>query len=294
MIDAAAAYARCEEITRREARNFAYGIRLLHTPERQALSAVYAFARRVDDISDGDWPADRKLFELSTARCQLEWVSAETTQGVDTHVPARGFAADPVLVALADASRRYPLPFGAFGHLIDGCERDVCGAAYRSMEELVDYCRQVAGSIGRLSLAVFGCDNPAAAEPLADDLGVALQLTNILRDVEEDRAMGRVYLPTEDAIRFGCAPDATGLPGDVAELIRHEAHVARDWFDRGLQLQEHLHGRPRACVAAMAGIYERLLRRIERDPLLITRGHLSLPGWEKAWVAAKSIAGVAA
>lgn len=292
MNDVTAAYDRCEEITRREARNFSYGIRLLRPPERRALSAVYAFARRVDDIGDGTWTSDRKLLGLADARLQVETVGRRAR-----HEPVGDddvLKDDPVLVALANAAERYRLPLGAFGQLIDGCERDVRGDTYTTMDELVGYCRQVAGSIGRLSLAVFGCDDPAMAEPLADDLGVALQLTNILRDVEEDRAAGRVYLPAEDAIRFGCAPDVTGLPADIAELIRYEAGVARSWFGRGLQLLPHLDGRSRACVAAMAGIYERLLRRIERDPLAITRRRVSLHGWEKAWVAAKSLAGAAA
>jgi phytoene synthase len=164
---------------------------------------------------------------------------------------------------------------------------------YQTADELVGYCRLVAGSIGRLSLAVFGCRDRDAAVPLADDLGVALQLTNILRDIDEDRSMGRVYLPAQDAIAFGCAPDATGNPSAVIDLVRFEATRARSWFDRGLNLVPLLDGRSRACVSAMAGIYERLLRRIERDPASVTHVRVSVPTWEKAWVAARSLAGAA-
>ena len=199
---------------------------------------------------------------------------------------------DPVLAAVADAADRYPIPIDAFGELIDGCELDVRGTSYDTIDALVGYCRLVAGSVGRLSLGVFGSTDPAAAPARADALGVALQLTNILRDVVEDRAMGRVYLPTADARRFGCAPDLSGPPGALAALVGHECGHARAWFDDGLRLLPLLDRRSRACVATMAGIYERLLVRIRRDPAAVTRGRLSLPAWEKAWVAAMGVAGV--
>ncbi len=186
---------------------------------------------------------------------------------------------------------RYPLPMAAFGELIDGCEMDVRGTTYETIDELVGYCRLVAGTVGRLSLGVFGSADPAVASARADALGVALQLTNILRDVVEDRGMGRVYLPTDDARRFGCAPDLSGPDDALAALVAFECGRARQWFDDGLRLLPLLDRRSRACVATMAGIYEHLLARIERDPAAVTRGRLSLPVWEKAWVAARGIAG---
>ncbi|MGH9294939.1 MAG: phytoene/squalene synthase family protein, partial [Acidimicrobiales bacterium] len=175
------AYARCEEITRTEAKNFAYGIRLLPTDKRRAMSALYAFARRLDDIGDADEPADERLSRLAGARNQLAAV-----------VERRPHPDDGVLVALADAAERYPIPLPAFGELIDGCEMDCRQSTYASFEELSLYCRRVAGSIGRLSLGVFGMDGAERrdgqgdGERLADTLGVALQVTNILRDVVED------------------------------------------------------------------------------------------------------------
>ena len=272
------AYTRCEEITRREAKNFSYGIRLLAPPERRAMSALYALARRIDDIGDGDLPGTDKLTALARVRDELGRASTASD--------------DPVLAAVAYAADRYPIPIDAFGELIDGCELDVRGTSYDTIDALVEYCRLVAGSVGRLSLGVFGSTDPAAAPARADALGVALQLTNILRDVVEDRAMGRVYLPTADARRFGCAPDLSGPPGALAALVGHECGHARAWFDDGLRLLPLLDRRSRACVATMAGIYERLLVRIRRDPAAVTRGRLSLPAWEKAWVAAMGVAGV--
>jgi phytoene synthase len=119
-----------------------------------------------------------------------------------------------VLVALADAANRFDIPLAAFGELIDGCEADVRGTTYRTFDDLLHYCRCVAGSIGRLSLGVFGTADVATAAPLADALGVALQLTNILRDIREDYLGGRIYLPAEDFERFGCSLDNGALgPG---------------------------------------------------------------------------------
>jgi phytoene synthase len=276
-MDVTAAYDECEVITRREAKNFSYGIRLLRPPERRALSAVYALARRIDDIGDGDWSVEDKLSGLSRVRKDVD-------SPTDTD--------DPVLVAMADAANRYRLPMHAFGELIDGCEMDVHGTNYETIDDLVGYCRRVAGTVGRLSLAVFGSYEREGAVALADDLGVALQLTNILRDVVEDRANGRVYLPAADAAAIGCPSDLSGPPEPIAALVAFECTRARSWFARGLELLPLLDRRSRACVGAMSGIYRRLLDRIEADPLAVTAGRVSLSGREKAVVAARALAGM--
>jgi len=279
-VNVAAAYDECEAITRREAKNFAYGIRLLRTPERRALSAVYALARRIDDIGDGSGSVEEKLSGLSSVRKDIDAVTARVE--------------DPVLVAVGDAAARYRLPMGAFGELIDGCEMDVHGTHYETIDDLIAYCRRVAGTVGRLSLAVFGSYEREGAVALADDLGVALQLTNILRDVVEDRGNGRVYLPAADARAVGCPVDLSGPPENVAALVAFECTRARSWFAQGLQLLPLLDRRSRACVGAMAGIYRRLLDRIEADPLAVTAGRVSLSGREKALVAARALAGMSA
>jgi 15-cis-phytoene synthase len=269
------AYAQCETITNEQAKNFSYGIRLLPKEKRLALSAVYALARRIDDIGDGDLPPARKLEALADVRKALD--------------ERPGTGDDPVLVAIDDAARRYQLPMEEFGQLVDGCEMDVTGTTYATIDDLVGYCRRVAGSIGRLSLSVFGTTYPESAEPRAEALGVALQITNILRDVVEDREMGRAYLPREDAERFGCAPDLSGPPESLAALVGFETTRARTWFGTGLELLPLLDRRSRACVAAMAGIYRRLLGRIEADPALVLQGRLSLSTAEKLRVAGKAL-----
>lgn len=276
------AYRHCERVTWDQARNFAYGIRLLPPRKRAALSAVYAFARRVDDIGDGDLHGDLKLERLAAARAALADLGAHPD--------------DPVLVALHDAAVRMPLPLGAFGELIDGCESDVQGTTYRTVDELLHYCRCVAGSIGRLSLAVFGSREPAMDAPLADALGVALQLTNILRDVREDRLGGRVYLPKEDLDQFGCTLDFDDLgrptdpPDRFAALVRFQAQRAQSWYLVGMRLLPRLDWRSSACCAAMAGIYHRLLDQIVRSPRSVGAGRMSLGAAAKLQVAVGAVA----
>jgi phytoene synthase len=279
------AYRTCEQITGSEAKNFAYGIRLLPAPKRRALSAVYAVARRVDDIGDGEYAAGRKLSELEHVRDGLHRIDAP--------------GSDQVLIALGDATGRFDLPLSAFDELIDGCRADVRGEAYPDFASLHRYCRRVAGSIGRLSLAVFGCSDREWAEPVADALGVALQLTNILRDVLEDRRSGRVYLPACDLERFGVTLElsAGGRFIDdedaLAALVCYEGARAAEWYADGLRLLGQLDHRSRACAAAMAGIYRRLLERIMARPWQVLESRVSLPAGEKLTVASRALAGVA-
>jgi len=307
-VELSEAYRECERITWSQARNFAYGIRLLPAGKRAGLAVIYAFARRIDDIGDGTLPAEEKIAALEQAR---EAVLNLTHPSPD----------DPVLVALADVERTFPVPMAAFGELIDGCVADVRGTSYQTFDDLLYYCRCVAGSIGRLSLGIFGTrgDMTQAAE-LADSLGVALQLTNILRDIREDHANGRVYLPAEDLAKFsvdfgGDDPPQTlpaALPGGThppgpplggaarppippgpgfTRLVEFEAERAREWYDDGLRLLAMLDRRSAACTGAMAGIYRRLLEIIAADPAAVLRGRTSLAGREKAVVAVKALAG---
>jgi phytoene synthase len=272
------AYRRCEEITAAEAKNFSYGIRLLPKPKRQAMSALYALARRIDDIGDGAAPAPEKLAALALVRKDVAGLTFNTDHD------------DPVLMAMADVAHRYPIPLTAIEELIDGCEMDVNGTTYETFDDLVCYCRRVAGTVGRLSLAVYGTNRGPSGDALADDLGVALQITNIIRDIVEDHSqMGRVYLPSEDRERFGVSPDLTGPPDAMIALIAFETARAEEWYDRGLQLLPLLDWRSRACTAAMAGIYRRLLLTIQRDPGAVLHRRVSLPVWQKAAVAARAL-----
>jgi phytoene synthase len=316
MTDAAVklAYHHCEQVTRRRARNFYSGIRLLPPAKRAAMCALYAMARRVDDVGDdvygpvivpppgheagpGATAADgaqggpavqRRDREraLTEVRTSLALVAKAADRGAVTVPPG-----DPVLMALADAANHFPLPMGAFEELVEGCEWDVAGRSYDTADDLVEYCRRVAGAIGRLSLAVYGSSAPTRAEPLADALGVALQLTNILRDIVEDRdVMGRVYIPREDRERFGIGPQLQGRPEDLMALVCFESGRAAEWYQRGLGLLPLLDQRSRACTAAMAGIYLRLLDKIRARPDEVMARRVSLSAAEKAAVAVTALA----
>ncbi len=297
------AYRQCEEITWAEARNFAYGIRLLPPPKRRAMAALYAMARRIDDVGDGDWPRDRKLAALGDIHTAIDVLAAG---GIPD-------PADPVLAGVAHAAERYPIPVTVLHEIVEGCEQDVRGKTYVTMDDTVRYCRLVAGSVGRLSLGIFGtkagrrhatgsdeaprpADDPQRPADdvlrLADDLGVALQLTNMLRDILEDHEMGRIYLPAEDRERFGVLPGQWAPPERVGALVGHVADQAANWFERGLVLLGHLDHRSRSCTAAMAGIYRRLLGRIAARPTGPLAGRMRLPAWEKALVAARSVSGL--
>jgi phytoene synthase len=276
------AYRACESITRLQARNFYYGIRLLPAPKRLALCAVYALARRIDDIGDGDLPPAAKSEGLAEVRTSLRDIAASP---------------DAVLIAVADASRRFPIPLGAFDELIDGVEMDLSGRTYDSFDDLVGYCRCVAGSVGRLCLGVFGSRPDPRASEYADTLGIALQQTNILRDIREDLLVGRVYLPQRELERFGVSLtlDEQGAlvdkEGGLAALIGLTAKRASGWYDRGLRLTPLLDRRSAACTIAMSGIYRRLLDVIAADPSAVYHQRLSLSGWQKAGVAVQALVG---
>ncbi|MER6528719.1 presqualene diphosphate synthase HpnD [Streptomyces sp. NPDC001508] len=286
-----AAYSYCEAVTGQQARNFAYGIRLLPTRKRRAVSALYAFSRRIDDIGDGELADDVKIARLDASRALLARVRDGRVDEDDT---------DPVAVALAHAADAFPIPLGGLDELIDGVQMDVRGETYETWDDLKAYCRCVAGAIGRLSLGVFGTEAGARgaerAAEYADTLGLALQLTNILRDVREDAEGGRTYLPADDLAKFGCSAGFNGPNppegSDFAGLVHFEVRRARALFAEGYRLLPMLDRRSGACVAAMAGIYRRLLDRIEREPEAVLRGRVSLPGHEKAYVAVRGLSGL--
>lgn len=280
------AYACCEEITRAQARNFYYGIRLLAPDRRAMLCAVYAVARRVDDIGDGEGSTSAKRTGLAGIR-----------EGIDRVRHAEPPPDDLPLLALADAAARLPIPLDAFDEVLDGVEMDVTGRRYDTFDELVEYCRCVAGAIGRLCLGVFGSRPDPRAAGYADALGIALQQTNILRDIREDLLNGRVYLPQADLDAFGACVqvDDDGRLADpdgaLAAVIRASCRRAREWYADGSRLIPLLDRRSAASAAAMSGIYAHLLAVIEEDPGVVYSERISLSGMQKAGVALRALRG---
>lgn len=262
----------CREMARREAKNFYWGFISLPHEQRMAIYALYNFARQVDDDVD-----DAPRPEAIPKRL------AEQRARVRRCIDAGADADDPVMRVLAKAVRRYNIPEDELQALIDGVERDVTCTRYEKWADLREYCNLVASVVGRMCVRIFGFTDPEALER-ADDLGLALQLTNILRDVREDAEMGRVYLPQEDLRRFGIADDAMllGRPGPGWNaLVEFETRRARELFESGYQVLRYIPRRSAACVQTMAGIYEGILQKIERDPQLPLRERAALSKREK-------------
>lgn len=244
------AYAEVVRITRRQARNFAWGILVLPRPKRLAVAALYAFARRVDDIADdADLPAAERKRGLEACGAAAEALPAAPQD-------------DPVLVALADATARYPVPRGALLDLVAGGLMDVERSRYADWKELREYCRCVAGAVGLACAAVYGPSDPEAAAPRAQTLGLALQQINIMRDVAEDWRLGRVYLPQAELASFGVSEEDIAAGRVCAEwraLMEHQGGRADALLRDGLALLPLLDRRSALCVRAFAGIYRGLL-----------------------------------
>jgi phytoene synthase len=261
-----AAYEEVLRITRREAKNFAYGIMVLPRDKRRAIAAIYAFARRVDDVADGPEPAEAKRFALEGLRAALDVEPRE-----------------PVFVALADARKRFSIPRAPLAALVEGGLQDLEQQTYADFAELRGYCEKVAGAVGLACLPVYGSDDT----PHAETLGIALQLINIIRDVDEDRQLGRVYLPQDELTRFGINRLEPSL--EFRELMAFQAQRARAHLAEGLELLQSLDRRSALCVGTFAELYRATLDRIEANGYDVFRGKTRLSTPEKLAVVAKGL-----
>jgi 15-cis-phytoene synthase len=278
------AYAVCRGIARRAARNFYYGFLVLPTPKRNALCAVYAFMRHADDISDEPGaPIEVKRRKLT------EWMDSATAvfNGKPTD--------DPVLMALADAQARFKIPPVLFERLVYGTGLDLeiatsaDGAVVlnRTFEELRRYCYYVASVVGLVCIKIFGYSDPKA-EMLAEDCGLAFQLTNIIRDVKEDAGIGRIYLPEEDLVRFGVVPEHLDLKNtsaapspELKSVLEFEAERARRYYESAKWLMELVEEDSRAALWVLVEIYSRLLKRITERNYDVFTERVQLSVWEK-------------
>jgi 15-cis-phytoene synthase len=266
------------EMAKREAGNFYWGFISLGYHERMAIYALYNFARQVDDEADmggtENLPARLAVHRQRIARC------------------VRGdYGEDPIMRVLCEAIERYQIPQGELEMLIDGVEMDFSRSKYATFEDLRAYCNLVASVVGRMCVRIFGFSDPVALQR-ADDLGMALQLTNILRDVREDAIeMKRIYLPQDELQHFEI-PEAYLTTGEIApgwnDFIAYQVARAREFFVTGYEVLHYIPRRPAACVQTMAGIYEELLKKIEREPALPLRERAALSKTEKLRVVVRS------
>jgi phytoene synthase len=241
------AYAEVERVTRARAKNFAYGIMVLPREKRRAIAAIYAFAREVDDVADGELPLAEKRARLAAMR---EALDRPTDDAVD--------------VALTDARARFGIPDEALSALIDGGLQDTEQSRYATFEDLRGYCEKVAGAVGVACIAVYGSDDTERARTL----GVALQLINVMRDVAEDWSLGRVYLPQDELAAHGVTEDdiARGrMTPEWQALMEFQARRARVHLEEGLRLLDSLDRRSALCVSTFAGLYGGQLDRMEAN-----------------------------
>jgi phytoene synthase len=291
------AYAVCRGIARRQARNFYYGFRALPSAKRNALSAVYAFMRHADDISDDEGvPVVERRERLQT------WI--EEWHRVQDGIPSN----DPVFVALADAQKKYKIPPELLDQLVQGTSLDLQTPAeddrssnregniavaaspirlHRNFADLYQYCYLVASVVGLVCIRIYQYEDPRA-EQLAERCGVAFQLTNIIRDVKEDAAMGRVYFPEEDLHRFGLTVDdflngrgARLEQSRLSPLLEFETQRAREYYASAAELIPLIHEDSRPALWVMVAIYQRLLERIAEKKYDVLRERVRLSGTEK-------------
>jgi phytoene synthase len=248
----AESYRQCRGVARREAKNFFYGFLLLPRAKRDALCALYAFMRGVDDIADGSGSLEEKQRGLAQRRAEMDAV----LHG--------GNCSGAVWPAFRDTLERYSIPPQALQDLISGAEMDQTPRDYETFDELRQYCYCVAGTVGMACLHVFGFSDPGAPE-LAEKLGIALQLTNILRDVPSDLAMGRIYLPREDLRRFDASESdlrARRFTKEWRALLEFQCARAWQFYAEGWPLIHLVDRDSRAALWALARIYLGILERI--------------------------------
>ncbi|HLF04498.1 MAG TPA: phytoene/squalene synthase family protein [Dehalococcoidia bacterium] len=291
MTDLELAYAHCGAITRREARNFYFAFLTLPKAQRRAICVAYAFCRHCDDSVDAQRSVSEKLTMLNELREMLE-------QAYRGHPPA--FASrdgeagrEGVFLALADVAQRHQIPQEHFQEVLSGVQADLVKDRYQNFDELRTYCYQVASAVGLICLQIFGYTDPKARDR-AVDLGLAMQLTNIARDVAEDWQMGRVYLPQDEMLRFGYS-EAELQAGVVnqafVELMRFQSQRAREYFRSGLLLLPYLSPRCRPCPAVLGQLYRRVLDHIEAAGYDVLHHRASLSTAEKLWVMAQTWTG---
>jgi phytoene synthase len=261
----------CQRLARVNAANFYWGFIALARPQRVAIYALYDFARQVDDAVDSPTTHDPRS-ALGNTRRRL-------------HRALAGEPDDEVTTVLARAVAAHRIPLTELEGLIDGVERDLTTSRYASWDELAGYCRLVASTVGRMCVRIFGFDDEVALQ-YADDLGLAMQLTNILRDVRGDLEIGRVYLPADELAAHGISEQdlADGRVPRWHEFVDFQARRARRLFASGLRVERHIPQRAGICVRTMAGLYQEILAEIEQHPELPLQRRLSLTPSRKAAV----------
>jgi 15-cis-phytoene synthase len=271
-----ASYLFAGRLARSRAKNFYYSFLLLSRPQRRAMCAIYAFMRYCDDLSD----------EPGATRSGIEQWRSEMEAALEGR-----FSGHPVWPAFHHTVRRFAIPHDYFRGMIEGVLSDLEPRRFATFEDLYEYCYRVASVVGLTTVHIFGFDSQRVL-PLAEKCGIAFQLTNILRDVGEDLAIGRVYLPTEDLARFGVTEDdlrAGPSREPFRRLMEFEAARARDYYNQSLPLLDLIHPRSRPSLAALIGVYSTLLDRIVASGYDVIGRRVRVPTAEKLWILCRAL-----
>lgn len=270
------AYDHCRRVAKSEAKNFYYGFMTLPFRQRRSIYAAYAFCRLCDDIADGPSALDEKRRLLADTRQLLR-------------CSERGDVSGPTYVALADTISTFNIPARYFEEVIEGVEMDLVQASYGTFEDLREYCYKVASAVGLICMEIFGYED-AQAKEYAVDLGLAMQLTNILRDVREDAQRGRIYIPLDEIASFGYSPEELrkGVINDAFRaLMKHQIARARRYFESGRRLLPLVPARASACPAILIAVYSRILDRIESSDFDVFSTRVGLGTIEKLLMMAR-------
>jgi phytoene synthase len=267
----------CADKAARSGSSFHYSFRLLDPPRRAAITALYAYCREVDDAVD-------EVADPDIARVKLAWWRTEVDAVFN------GSPQHPVTTALVSVVRRYAITRDQLQTVIDGMQMDLETMRYVDFAALELYCHRVAGIVGLMSAEIFGYSDPKTLG-YARDLGIAFQLTNIIRDVGEDARRGRIYLPQEDLARFGVASAdvlQARSSSEFAALMAFEVERARSWYDRALAQLPQADRRSQRAGLAMAAIYRTLLDEIARDGYQVLDRRIALTPLRKLWIASRA------
>ena len=289
-------YEYCRALTHRTAHNFRFSFLALSREKRRAMNALYAFNRITDDLGDDPLiPPELRRTQLAawreSVRAALGTGGSEQPDELPLTAQVATLANHPSLLAITDTVTRYQIPHEYLMAVIDGVEMDLHALRIDTFAELERYCYRVAGAVGLCCIHIWGFRDDRA-RPLAIDCGLAMQLTNILRDVGDDAAEGRVYLPSEDLLRFSYSSESLRQPlldDNFRSLMRFEADRARHYYGRAEQLFAYLHADGKPILRAMLDIYGGLLDEIERRNFDVFRQRVSLAKWKKLWFAGRAI-----
>lgn len=274
----------CRQVTRQQARNFYYGLRLLPEPAKSSMFALYAWMRRADDLAD-----DSADLPLAQRRELLEQFRTLTHTAISGHAqPALESPAWPGWAAFTHCVHRHAIRPALFDDMIDGQQQDLEFHQPGNEADLQQYCYRVAGVVGVASIQIWGFTGGAATEALAVDRGMAFQLTNILRDVKEDAGRNRIYFPKEQMLSYGVTGDdlmAGKATAGFQALMQHHIALAERLFARSAPLDQRITSGNVAALTAMTAIYHGILRKIARHPQQVLRGRVRLGAVEKAWIA---------